>query len=71
MRSAKRSLTTVEYGPEAVLHVLGERIRLRETIDSVGLPIDIWIYFSFFKYASHIIINRYGHRLILFADVFL
>ncbi len=34
MRSAKRSLTTVEYGPEAVLHALGERIRLRETIDS-------------------------------------
>ncbi len=33
MRSAKRSLTTVEYGPEAVLHALGERIQLQETVD--------------------------------------
>ena len=33
MRSLKRSLTTVEYGPEAVLHGLAERIKLQETID--------------------------------------
>jgi transposase len=33
MRSPKRSLTTVEYGPEAVLHGLAERIKLQETVD--------------------------------------